>query len=93
MKLMNIPLKSISLIGANALMAGVNIAVIASGRSGIINWIAAIISSFMLSVLIWHAVSASREPKQEAKAGSAVVNTNLYFIENRKFGNNGKPLT
>jgi hypothetical protein len=89
MKLMNIPLKSISLIGANALMAGVNIAVIASGRSGIINWIAAIISSFMLSVLIWHAVSASRG----AKAGSAVVNTNLYFIENRKFGNNGKPLT
>jgi len=69
-------------------MAGVNIAVIASGRSGIINWIAVILSSFMSFVLIWHAVNASKEPKPESSA----VNTNLYFIEDRKFGDNGKHL-
>jgi len=72
-------------IGVNTLAAGANIAVVASGRSGMINWIAAILSSFMSFVLIWHAASASKEPKQ----GSAVVNTNLY-LNDRKFGDNGK---
>jgi hypothetical protein len=69
-------------------MAGVNIAVIASGRSGIINWIAAILASFVSGALIWHAVSASKGPKP----GSPVVNTNLYFFEDRECGDNGKHL-
>jgi hypothetical protein len=69
-------------------MAGVNTAVIASGRSGVINWSAAILSSFVSGALIWHAVSASKEPKP----GSSMVNPDLYFIADRKHGNNGKPL-
>lgn len=88
MKRPNVPLELISVIVVNTLVAGVNIAVIASGRSGIINWVAAILSSFVSVALIWHAVSASKEPKP----GSSVVNTNLYFIGDRKFDNNGKHL-
>jgi len=75
-------------IGVNTLAAGANIAVIASGRSGIINWIAAILSSFVSAALIGHAVSTSKASKQ----GGSMINTNLYFSEDKKFGDNGKHL-
>jgi len=88
MKRTNITLELVSVIGVNTLAAGANIAVLASGSSGMINWIAAILASFMSFVLIWHAASASKESKQ----GSSRINTNLYFSEDKKFGDNNKHL-